>query len=112
MFNKAAMECPRWERCSVNNCPLTVEYPDWAVAELDSEKKCTLGKNRRVAIGSKYSELKMGGLTPREFAAKKRMENMSPEELQKLRDRGKNLAGTVNLSVRPESGAPVRQGEV
>ena len=87
MRDEAARQCPRWARCSVNNCPLTVEYPNWSIAEGDAEKKCPQAKSRRVAIGSQYQELKYGGMTPREFAVAKRLENMTDEERQSMSER-------------------------
>lgn len=73
--------CPRYDRCSVNNCPLHPKYPDLYIDEADAEKVCRLGKNRRMLIASQFPGiLKYGGLTPRELKAQARWAAMSPEE--------------------------------
>lgn len=73
--------CPRYDRCSVNNCPLHPKYPDLYFDEADADKVCDLGKNRRTLIASQFPGiLKYGGLTPREFKAQARWAAMSPEE--------------------------------
>jgi hypothetical protein len=66
-------ECPRWEKCSVNQCPLDAmareRHP------LDKEQKCPMEKQVRQRIGAKYPELlPMGGLNGREWHALKRFE--------------------------------------
>ena len=75
-------ECPRFDRCSVNNCPLTAKYPNWSVSPEDAESKCTLGKSKRFSIGSGTC-LNFKGLTPREFHAMERQESLTPEQRQK-----------------------------
>ena len=82
---EANVNCPRFSKCSVNNCPLTAKYPDWPVAEDDEQKKCTLGKAYRVRLAEGHSELKYSGMTQREFKAKERWENLPPEEREKRR---------------------------
>jgi hypothetical protein len=83
-------ECPRFQRCSVNNCPLTPEYPNWPVSPLDPERKCGLAKSKRIAIAAKYpGTLRYEGMTRNEFNAKKRWESMDPEKREKLIAAGK-----------------------
>lgn len=83
-------ECPRFNECSVNNCPLELMYPNMIVLDEDKEKTCTMEKQVRYKIGSKYPEiLKFQGLTPKEWAAKKRYESLTYEEKQILAKRGK-----------------------
>jgi hypothetical protein len=66
-------ECPRFDFCSVNHCPLDPEQDKRASDPGDKEPKCTLAKTIRQRIGSKYPELlPMGGLTQREFNNAKR----------------------------------------
>ena len=60
--------CPRFERCSVNNCPLHPKYPDMDTCPQDSEKRCTLGKKKRLLIASD-SGLKFKGMTTREWGS-------------------------------------------
>lgn len=76
-------ECPRFNRCSVNNCPLSFNYP-FLVNYEDRDPKCTLEKSVRVRIGSKYPGLKYQGMTAREFNATKRYESLSVEEKERL----------------------------
>lgn len=69
-------DCPRFDRCRVNNCPLTAKYPDWYVSPGDAERKCTLGKVRRLLIAAKYpGVLKFEGLLQREFSWSQRPES-------------------------------------
>ncbi len=77
-------ECPRFKNCSVNNCPLSSQYPDLYIDIEDKQKECTLPKTIRVEIGSKYPELKYQGMTPREWAATKRYESFSVDEKEHL----------------------------
>ncbi len=77
-------ECPRFNKCSVNNCPLSSQYPDLYIDIDDKQKECNLAKTIRVEIGSKYSELKYHGMTPREWGASKRYESFSSDEKENL----------------------------
>ena len=71
-------ECPRFNRCSVNNCPLSFSYPLFKYPE-DRETRCSLAKSIRVRIGSKY-ELKYQGMTAKEWGATKRCLNIEEKE--------------------------------
>ncbi len=74
-------ECPRYDRCSVNLCPLDPEMESRTVHEEDKEQKCPMEKRVRLRIGSKYPDLlPLGGLTAREHSAKARWDSMSPAE--------------------------------
>lgn len=69
-------ECPRFNRCSVNNCPLHSRYPNLSISEDDEERKCTLGKSKRLQIAGKYpSVLEYGGLLKREWSWVQRPES-------------------------------------
>ncbi len=60
--------CPRFDRCSVNNCPLDPNYPNLLVNPLDKEKKCPMEKGVRSRIGNQFPELlPMLGLTRAEW---------------------------------------------
>jgi hypothetical protein len=73
--------CPRYDRCSVNNCPLHPKYPNLYIDGADAEKVCDLGKARRQLIAGQFpGMLKYGGLTPREFKAQARWAALTPEE--------------------------------
>lgn len=71
-------ECPRFNRCSVNNCPLSLSYPLFKFSE-DREIRCKLAKSIRVRIGGKY-ELKYQGMTAKEWTATKRCLNVEEKE--------------------------------
>ncbi len=77
-------ECPRFDKCSVNNCPLSSQYPDLYIDIYDKQKECNLAKTIRVEIGRKYPELKYQGMTPREWGASKRYEGFSSDEKEHL----------------------------
>ena len=65
-----ARQCPRFDRCSVNRCPLAVGYPNQFVHPGDKEKRCTLEKSVRVRIAATApGVLRMAGLTTAERAA-------------------------------------------
>ena len=79
-------ECPNFIKCSVNNCPLSAQYPDLDTLPDDPEKKCKLSKEKRLKIVTvNQGILKYGGLTQREFMGKKRWENLTPEEKEMKR---------------------------
>lgn len=64
-------ECPRFNSCSVNNCPLDTGYPDYPASPLDGETTCTLGKTIRIRIAAKYpGVLRFEGLKSREYYGK------------------------------------------
>jgi len=83
----AMEECPRFDRCGANKCPLHIDYE--TLVNLPGEEKCTLGKARRVKIGSQYTDLRYGGMTPSEFSWAGRMAQMTPEERENQRDLAK-----------------------
>jgi len=71
-------ECPQFEKCGCNVCPL-----DPAINEkfaLEGDNKCKAEKPTRIKIAIKYPELPMGGLNSREFRNKARWEAFSPEK--------------------------------
>jgi hypothetical protein len=91
--------CPRYDRCSVNNCPLTTRYPNQVVCDLDKEKTCPMEKNVRERIAAQFppGTLKHDGMTAREHSAfirygslslavRTKMANEGRERLQKYRD--------------------------
>lgn len=73
--------CPRWHHCSVNNCPLSPEYPDGYTHPEDPEKKCTLPKSYRRKVAEKSPGiLRFEGLTPKEFTGMKAWLNRPSNE--------------------------------
>ena len=45
-------ECPRFDFCSVNYCPLDIEKDIHKSSKYDKQTKCLLKKNIRVRIGA------------------------------------------------------------
>lgn len=92
MTNKPHHECPRFQKCSVNRCPLHPLYPNLPIDPEDRETKCTMEKQVRYRIGSKYPDvLKFQGLTSKEWAGKQRFDNLTEEERQNVRVKAKGL---------------------
>ena len=54
--------CPRFEFCNVNKCPLHPDFKKLKVQPEDKEKKCLLGKTRRKRILKWYPIKKQGSL--------------------------------------------------
>ena len=72
-------DCPSFEKCSCQKCPLDPDIDKRAV--LEGEDKCRAHKPTRLRIGAKYPGLlPMGGLNSREFRNKARWEAKSPAE--------------------------------
>jgi len=59
-------QCHRWQKCSVNDCPLDPDQDDRKSLKIDPEQKCKSKKWRRLKI-AKDSDLPRRGLTRREF---------------------------------------------
>jgi len=90
MSKQPLFDCPRFDACSVNACPLDPQYPDRPSHPDDFERKCTLGKTYRERIAARYpGALRFDGLTSREWKARRRVEAMTPEEREELRERAR-----------------------
>jgi len=72
----AYQDCPRFDKCAVNKCPLDPNYKAMASHPLDVERKCTLPRRKRVEIGAKYDNLAYGGLTGHEYTALRESNNL------------------------------------
>jgi len=84
--------CPRFEKCSVNACPLHPDYPKLLTSPLDPETVCKAQRTTRLAIAKQFHEsLRLGGLTVKEHRKKTRRENRSPMEIQKAIEWGKKM---------------------
>lgn len=89
-------DCPRYQKCSVNNCPLHPQYPDLTIDPEDHEQKCTLAKSVRIRVAEKYpGVLKLEGLTPREFNGRNKWNALSTEEQELIRKRQSAIARSV-----------------
>ncbi len=68
-------DCPRFDTCSVNNCPLSIAYPNALTHPKDNELKCPIEKQVRSRISANYPAiLPMQGLTSAEWAGKQAYE--------------------------------------
>lgn len=91
-------DCPRFQRCSVNVCPLDPEMASKEVSHPlpllgitgDPELRCTLPRGERVQIAEQHpGVLPWSGLRPREYAALAWWESLSAEQKEEVRDRGR-----------------------
>ena len=88
-----ARECPRFNTCSVNNCPLDPHPANPA----DKEIKCDMEKAVRQRIAAKYpDQLANGGLTAREAAGKRVFENLPLAVKSHLAATGKDNLAKIN----------------
>jgi hypothetical protein len=78
-------ECPQFEHCNCNACPLDSAIND--KESMEGDGKCKVRKTTRIKIAFKYPELTMKGLNPREFRNKARWEAKSPTERQLILNR-------------------------
>ena len=74
-------ECPRYDCCSVNRCPLDPEIAKRPVDPADKEQRCRAQKSVRIRIAQGYADLlPMGGLTEHEYAIAQRESRLTPEQ--------------------------------
>jgi len=74
----APEECPRWDSCCSNNCPLAPGR--YKTDPSDPMTKCGVAKSIRLRIGTKW-KLPNQGLKSRELSARKRWDEL-PEEVK------------------------------
>ncbi|MFH1231971.1 MAG: hypothetical protein V1709_10800 [Planctomycetota bacterium] len=91
---KPYRECPSFGKCSANVCPLDPEQH--LRTHIKGEDVCHAEKPTRMRIGAKYPDLlRAGGLTNREFQARKRENALTPQQrelrLQRLTKARKSL---------------------
>src|SRR3989338_5303682 len=81
---KPYYECPRFQRCNANVCPLDPLSDENET--LKGEEVCRVEKPTRLRIGAKYPDLlKMGGFFNREYQARKRYDALTPERKEQMR---------------------------
>lgn len=103
-MNEPYMECTRYQRCSVNHCPLDPDQDTRQSHPGDKQQKCTLAKTIRVRIGSKYPDsLTLGGLTPREHQSKLRWSKLTAAQKQAITDKGRANIERINLKQRTKT---------
>ena len=78
-MKEAYLDCPKWDRCSVNSCPLDSEQDEHESRPDDPQTKCKAGRSERYKIG-KETELPRRGLTKKEWAALQRELKVPPEK--------------------------------
>jgi hypothetical protein len=86
------LDCPKWQQCSAPLCPLDADMEERGKAIDGSkdggvkERKCTLGKAKRMRLGASLETL---GLFPRELAGLRGWQAKSETEkaVQRARNR-------------------------
>jgi len=97
---KPYRECPRFDKCNSNQCPLDTSYPNMYVDEEDREQKCTMEKNVRIRISANYPGiLKFGGLKQREFTAKQNYDKLTDIQKEEQRIRLKELRDKIKPNI-------------
>lgn len=87
-------ECPSFDRCSCNVCPLDPDVRDKEA--LAGESKCIAHKPTRIKVAERYLDvLSMGGLTSREFQGKRTWEALSQAKRQEILEAGVKGLKTV-----------------
>ncbi len=85
-----ARQCPRFDTCSVNRCPLDKNYPNQPIDRNEKEKRCAMERAVRVRIGaSAPGVLKLAGLTVAEHAATLAFERKPVEVRLAMAEMGK-----------------------
>ncbi|KPJ86760.1 MAG: hypothetical protein AMS17_11050 [Spirochaetes bacterium DG_61] len=88
--------CPRFQKCSVNACPLDSYYPTRKPALDDLERKCKLTKSKRIDIHEKNKgALPYGGMTVVEYSRKQLWDSLPEQEKQKIIERGRDALKKV-----------------
>ena len=64
MKNDLMLQCPRFDFCNVNHCPLDIERDIHSSDTTDPSRKCGLSQNKRKMIGEK---LPMRGMSVQEY---------------------------------------------
>jgi hypothetical protein len=101
MKNQPFLDCPRFESCSINNCPLHKKYPNLSTFTSDPEQKCKAQKPTRIKIAERYPGiLKFNGLNIKEYRLKLKRESRTPEEWEKLRLGAKKMLQSRGFNIR------------
>jgi hypothetical protein len=81
-------ECPRYERCSINHCPLDPLWHGRVSLRDDPEPgPCTLPRKRRMKIAAGHASLlPWRGMYTRELLAVQRWEALGPEEQERRKE--------------------------
>jgi len=88
--------CPRFDKCSVNKCPLDSHYPNRESILTDYERKCGVSKLIRVRIHEEHKgNLKYKGMTQGEYNAKQRWDNLSDQEKHRRIEQGREALQNI-----------------
>lgn len=100
MNQNPARLCPRFDRCSVNNCPLNLAYPGLYTDPNDREKTCPMEKRVRIRCASQFppGTLKLDGLTVREHTAKARYEALPVAVKAEMANKGREALQNLRAS--------------
>lgn len=97
------MLCPRWDSCSVNNCPLDPQPAD----PMDKEQACPMEKPVRVRIAAQFPGMTpRGGLTVREYASQQVYARLDGATKLKVAERCKANAATLAATRRAKTTLP------
>jgi len=105
---KAFKECPRFDKCNVNKCPLHTDYEKLQSSEYDKEQKCTMERRVRERIGLKYG-LPNQGLTQREISSQKLWDNLPESEKKARIEKLKETSPISRLSKKGDMIAPKKK---
>ena len=106
-MTEPAYDCPRYKRCAVNKCPLSIHYKKQLNHPDDKERKCKAPKAQRVAVAANYPGLlEYEGMTGNEFSASKRE---LPESLRANKGRGFTANSKPNSKIPRCVSEPTRE---
>ena len=84
-------DCPKFNRCGVNKCPLHPHYQTLDAAPGDAETKCGLSKRKRQAISSGHpGVLPFDGLTGKEYRGARAWASRSEDDKRRVIEAGQN----------------------
>lgn len=101
-------ECPRFSHCSVNKCPLHIDFLKLGSSPEDRETKCTLAKTIRKRLGLKWN-LPNKGLTQREMSSAKLWANLPETEKRAKIENIQKISLITRLSKKGYTISPKRK---
>ena len=108
-------ECPQYDTCSVNNCPLHPDYPNLPTCPQDPEKVCKTRRSSREAIAARYpGVLRFNGLLRKDIRrdmARERWNALPAEEKARRIAKLKERTGKYRHGAPQTPGAGAVDGE-
>jgi len=99
--SRIARECPRFNACSVNNCPLDPHPANPG----DKQTVCKMEKAVRQRIAAKHpGQLANGGLTAREAAGKRTFDKLPLAVKSQLAATGKSNLAKIHSGKEVQNG--------